>query len=128
MATNDTLANALSTIQQAETIGRTMVVIPGSKVITKVLGVMQEHGYVGTVSAAENERNKLIVKLSGAVNKCGVVKPRYNVKLAEYEKFEKRYLPAKNMGILIVSTPQGITTHRMSKEKKSGGRLLAYCY
>ena len=128
MATNDTLANALSTIQQAETLGRTVVTIPSSKVIVKVLDVMQKHGYVGEITAAEGERNKLVVKLSGAVNKCGVVKPRYNVKLTEYEKFEKRYLPAKNMGMLIVSTPQGISTHRVSKEKKSGGRLLAYCY
>lgn len=50
------------------------------------------------------------------------------MKLPEFEKFEKRYLPAKNMGIIMVSTSQGITTHRMAKEKKSGGRLIAYCY
>jgi small subunit ribosomal protein S8 len=125
---NDTLANALTTIQQAESLGRTSVVIPNSKVIAKVLDVMREHGYVGTISKAENEYNKLVVQLSGAINKCGVVKPRYNVGLQEYEKFEKRYLPAKQMGILLVSTPQGVITHRASKEKKSGGRLLAYCY
>ncbi len=128
MATNDTLANALSTIQQAESLGRTSVIIHNSKVISKVLGVMQENGYIGGMSDAENERNKIVVKLSGAINKCGVVKPRYNVKLAEFEKFEKRYLPAKNMGVLIVSTPQGINTHRIAKERKSGGRLIAYCY
>ncbi len=128
MATNDILANVLSTIQQAETLGRTSVTIPNSKVISKVLGVMQKNGYIGDMTAAEGERNKVVVKLSGAINKCGVVKPRYNVKLVEYEKFEKRYLPAKHMGLLIVSTPQGITTHKASKEKKSGGRLIAFCY
>jgi small subunit ribosomal protein S8 len=126
--TNDTLANTLSTIQQAESLGRTTAIVPGSKVIARVLDVLREHGYVSEFAKAEGEHNKLLVHLSGAINQCGVIKPRYNVKLAEFEKFEKRYLPAKGMGILIVSTPQGIATHRISKERKSGGRLLAYCY
>ncbi|MDZ4226799.1 MAG: 30S ribosomal protein S8, partial [Candidatus Pacearchaeota archaeon] len=60
--------------------------------------------------------------------KCGVVKPRFPVKLDEFEKFEKRYLPAKNFGIIIVSTSNGIMTHIEAKEKKLGGRLIAYIY
>ena len=31
-------------------------------------------------------------------------------------------------GIILVSTPQGIMTHDQAKEKKTGGKLLAYCY
>ena len=49
-------------------------------------------------------------------------------KKADFEKFERRYLPAKDMGILIVSTPAGIMTHVEAKKKGLGGRLLAYCY
>ena len=40
----------------------------------------------------------------------------------------ERYLPAKNFGILIVTTPEGIMTHREAKERGIGGRLLAYMY
>ncbi len=128
MTLNDTLSNALSTILQAEALGRTSCMVQESKLIRKVLDVMRDGGYIANFVAVENERGKLFVQLSGSINKCGVIKPRYNVKLPEYEKFEKRYLPAKNMGIVIVSTPQGITTHRVAKERKSGGRLIAYCY
>ena len=40
----------------------------------------------------------------------------------DFEKFEKRYLPAKNFGILIVTTPEGIMTHYEAKERGIGGR------
>jgi len=50
------------------------------------------------------------------------------VQKGNYEKFEKRYLPAKDFGMIIVSTNQGIMTHIEAKEKGLGGRLLAYVY
>ena len=46
----------------------------------------------------------------------------------EFEKFEERYLLARDMGILILSTPLGIIAHKDAKGKNTGGRLLAYCY
>ena len=62
------------------------------------------------------------------INKCGVIRPRYNPKKDAYEKFEKRYLPAKDVGIIFVSTTQGIMPHYDAKKKGIGGRLIAYCY
>ena len=60
--------------------------------------------------------------------KCGAIKPNFSVKKDGFEKFEKRYLPAKDFGVLIVSTSQGIMTHVEAKEKKLGGKLIAYVY
>jgi len=62
------------------------------------------------------------------MNNCGVVKPRFSTKCTNFEKWEKRYLPAKDFGIILISTPKGIMTHIEAKEKKLGGRLIAYCY
>ncbi|MEM5879565.1 MAG: 30S ribosomal protein S8, partial [Candidatus Aenigmatarchaeota archaeon] len=36
--------------------------------------------------------------------------------------------PARDIGILIVSTPKGIIDHKKAKELRTGGKLLAYCY
>ncbi len=68
------------------------------------------------------------MKLSGGINKCGAIRPRYSVGKSDYEKFERRYLPAKDFGILIVSTQNGVMTNQSAKEKSLGGRLLAYVY
>ena len=72
--------------------------------------------------------NMIKLNLLGRINKCGVIKPRYSVKKDEFEKFESRYLLARGMGILILSTPIGIITHYEAKKKNIGGKLLAYCY
>ncbi len=127
---NDPLANALSAILNAEKIGRKECVIrPSSKVIIKVLSVIKDNLYVGDVEEVKDTRGGSIkVNLLGNINKCGAIKPRFSVKKNLYEKFEKRFLPAKDMGVIVVSTPKGIMTQADAKKKGIGGRLLAYCY
>ncbi|MAF35161.1 30S ribosomal protein S8 [Candidatus Woesearchaeota archaeon] len=127
---NDTLASGLSIVQQNDRQGkRACRVQPASKTIKCVLDVLNKEGYVGQAEEAAAARGgQLKVHLLGTINKIGVIKPRFAVKISDFEKFEKRYLPAHGMGVLIVSTSQGIMTHVAAKEKKIGGRLLAYCY
>ena len=127
---NDPLANVMSLIMNNESIGKSECLIkPVSKVIKELLKVMKENSYVGEFKEFEDSRGNYIkLALTGNVNQCGVIKPRYNVKKNEFEKFERRYLPAKDLGVLMVSTPKGIMTHYDAKSKKLGGRLLAYCY
>ena len=127
---NDPLANVMSMILSNELIGKSeLLVKPSSKIIKEVLRVMKDNGYIAEFKeVADSRGNYIRLTLNGSINKCGVIKPRYSVKNKEFEKFERRYLPAKDMGILFVSTPNGIATHYDVKSKKTGGRLLAYCY
>lgn len=127
---NDTLANVMSLILNSELVGRTECLIkPVSKIIKEILKVMKENNYVADFKEIEDSRGSYIkLSLAGSINKCGVVKPRYNIKKNDFEKFETRYLPAKDVGILLVSTTKGIMTHHDAKSKKIGGKLLAYCY
>jgi small subunit ribosomal protein S8 len=130
MVVSDTLGDALSHILSYEKIGRKEVILnKSSKMINKVLDVLKENNYVGSYDVIEDGRGKKIkLNLLNNINKCGVIKPRHKVKIAEFEKFEKRYLPAKGFGILIVTTSKGLMTNDAAKEKKVGGKLVAYCY
>ena len=127
---NDTLAGALSKINQYERLGKPECnIIPASKTLADVLGILKKFGYIkGYDKVKEGGKSSFNVKLNGNINVCGVIKPRYAVKRDEYEKYEKRYLPSKNMGIMIVSTVNGMMNHDKAKEKKIGGRLISYCY
>lgn len=127
---NDPLSNVMSMILNNESVGKSELLIkPVSKVIKEVLKVMKENGYIGDFKEVEDNRGNYIrLSLIGNINNCGVVKPRYSIKSNEFEKFERRYLPAKDFGVLFISTPSGIMTHYTAKQKKTGGRLLAYCY
>jgi len=46
----------------------------------------------------------------------------------EFEKFEKRYLPAKDFGFIVISTTKGLITLEEAREKGLGGRLIAFVY
>ncbi|NYB52750.1 MAG: 30S ribosomal protein S8 [Methanobacteriaceae archaeon] len=130
MTLMDPLANALTNMRNNEMQGNNKCTItPASKMIGQVLRTMQKEGYIGEFEYVDDEKaGQFTVELEGNINKCGVIKPRHAVKKDEFEKFEKRYLPSKNFGIMIMTTSEGIMTHNEAKERGIGGRLLVYVY
>ena len=126
----DTLNDAMSVIRNAEKVGRgECVVRPSSKLIGRVLKVMQENGYIKQFEMVNDGRSGLFkVALAGQINDCGVIRPRYSVKVADLEKYESRYLPAQDFGVLILTTTRGVVTHAEAKRGGVGGKLLAYVY
>ncbi len=126
---NDPVSNALSKVLAYEKISKKECIVKSSKTIKKVFEMMHKTGYVGSVEEIKSVRgNELKINLIGAINRCGVIKPRFSVTVQEFTKFENRYLPAEGFGIIIVSTNQGILTHEEAKEKGIGGRLISFCY
>jgi len=130
MVMNDTLASVLSHILNCEKKGMTEAVAkPISKVALDVLKVIKESKYIGDFEIISQARGgQAKVHLLGRINKCGVIKPRFSIRKDNFEKFEKRFLPAKGFGVLVVSTSKGIMTYSQAHEKNMGGKLLAYCY
>lgn len=126
----DPLADALSTIKNAESTGKSACIIrPASKLIGNVLGVMQSHGYIEEYEFIEDGKAGVFkIGLRGRINNCRVIKPRISTGVADFEKWEKRFLPARNFGALIMTTPDGVLSHYDAREKKVGGQLLAYVY
>ncbi len=127
---NDVLANTLNVMQMTAKTGKPVCVVrPVSKVVLAVLQIMQDRKYIGSFEVQKDRTGSSIkINLIGALNKCGAIKPRFPVSLATFEKYEKRYLPAKDFGFMILSTSKGIMVHNEAKEKKIGGKLLAYVY
>lgn len=130
MAMNDTLAMALSNILNAEKVGKaTCKIKPVSTIIKLVLDIMKDNHYIGSYNVIDDGKGGIIeLNLIGGINKCGAIKPRFSVTMTEFDKFEKRFLPSKDFGLLILSTSKGILTQSQAKEKGIGGTLLAYVY
>ena len=130
MSNNDPLANVLSHILNYEKKGKQEIItLDNSTLIKGVLQIMQDNGYLGGYEEIEDSKGNLLkLNLIGAVNKCGVIKPRFQINKDNYEKYEKRYLPSKDFGFIIVSTNQGLMKHTEAKEKGIGGTLISYCY
>jgi len=126
----DVLANAMATIMNNEMRGhKECLIYPASKLVAQVLRVMQRHGYIGEVEYIDDKRSgKFRVQLLGRINKCGVIKPRFPVKWREIEEWERKILPARDVGILILSTSRGVISHLEARKLRVGGVLLAYVY
>lgn len=129
----DTLANALTTIMNNEVRGnREALIMPASKLIANVLRVMQREGYIGEFEYIDDGRwGKIKVQLLGRINKCGVIKPRLSTKyldLVKMPEWLRKLLPSYDIGVLIISTPYGVMSHREAIKKRVGGVLLAYVY
>ncbi len=126
----DPLADALSVIKNAEDIGKPECTIsPASKLIGSVLKVMKDKGYIGEFEFIDDGKSGVFkVQLKGKINRCGVIRPRHAVKNLEFEKWEKRFLPARGFGSIIITTPDGVMAHSEARENGVGGQLLAYVY
>lgn len=121
----DVIADTLNQMMNAAKAGKTdLEVSHHSKMLLSVLAIAKLKGYVRDYKA---EGTKLRIEL-GKLNGCNAIKPRYMVTVGEIDKFISRYLPAKNIGVLILTTSQGLMTHQTAIEKNIGGGLLAYFY
>ena len=126
----DTLANALSTLKNHELLGKKECEIKhASKMLGSVLKIMQKEGYIGEFEFIDDGKSGIYkVSMAGKINNCKVIRPRYSVGHGEFLKWEKRYLPARDFGVLIVSTPHGIVSHHEATQLHTGGKLLAFIY
>jgi len=130
MSLIDPIADGLISIKNSDHASKKECVYkPASKLFGEILKVMQTKGYISSYEFVEDGRDgSYKICLLGKINECKAIKPRYAVKKSKFEKYEKRYLPARDVGILVVSTPKGVFNHKEAKEKGLGGRLIAYVY
>lgn len=124
----DWLSALLNDIMNCKKAGKKeTAIVSDSKLLLEVLKVMKKYGYIENIEIEKDKFTKIKIKI-GELNKCQAIKPRFPVRKNEFEKYIRRFLPARDVGILIVSTDKGIMTHKEAMEKGIGGVLLAYCF
>jgi small subunit ribosomal protein S8 len=122
---HDNVADTLNQMMNALKAGKTQVIIKHhSKLLLGVLALAQLKKYIKHYELKDTELIIFFDKLNG----CKAIKPRTVVKATDLNRYALRYLPAKELGIVVVSTPAGLMTHHTAQEKRKGGCLLAYFY
>jgi small subunit ribosomal protein S8 len=123
----DIVADGLNMIKNAKQAGKERIQIKRiSNLLIEVLKIMKSEGAIQRYKINKEEKS-LDITL-GELMECKAVKPRFTVDKKQIEKYKRRYLPARNIGILVVSTNQGLMTHLEAQEKEIGGCLIAYFY
>ena len=123
----DIIADALNMMRNAKKARKEIVKVNRtSKLLIEILKIMKQHEVVKKYKI--NLKDKSVEITLGNFMECGAIKPRFTVKKDQIEKYKRRYLPARDMGALIISTSKGLMTHEEAFESEIGGSLLAYFY
>lgn len=123
----DTVADAMNMMKNAKKAHKeTIVVKRMSTLLVEILKIMKQTGAVKKYKI--NTKDKSVEITLGDFFDCRAIKPRFTVKADQIEKYRRRYLPARNIGTLIVTTNKGLMTHGEAQEKHMGGSLIAYFY
>lgn len=123
----DTVADALNMIKNAKRARKEIVeVMKMSNLLIEVLKIMKQKNAIKKYKI--NPKDKSVEITLGDISECKAIKPRFTVQKDEIEKYKRRYLPARGMGIIIISTNKGLMTHEEAEEEGIGGSLIAYFY
>jgi small subunit ribosomal protein S15Ae len=90
---------------------------------------MMKHGYIEDFEIIDDHRaGKIVINLTGRINKCGVISPRYDVKVKNIESWTTSLLPSRQFGFLVMTTSGGIMDHEEARRKHLGGKILGFFF
>ena len=132
MSMNDPLGDMLTRIRNAQQRRRGTVMTPGSKLRARVLDVLKAEGYIRDYSTTEfgNGRTEFSIELKyfegqPVIRRIQrVSKPGRRV----YVSVDSMPQVADGLGIVIMSTPQGVMADHEAREKNVGGEVLCQVF
>ena len=123
----DIVSDGLNMIRNAKRARREVVHIKRiSNLLIEILKIMKQKGAIKKYKI--DPREKTLEVTIGDLNECKAIKPRFTCDLSQIEKYRRRYLPARNIGTMIISTNKGLLTQDEADKEKTGGCLIAYFY
>ena len=123
----DVVADALNMIRNAKKAKKEIVKIDRiSNLLIEILKIMKQDGAIKRYKI--DGKTKVVEITLGDFSECKAIKPRFSVDKTQIEKYRRRYLPARNLGVMIISTNKGLMTHEEAQEEQTGGSLIAYFY
>jgi small subunit ribosomal protein S8 len=123
----DPIASMLVSIKNAQAAGRSLVVMPHSKLKESVARTLCKNGYLDSVTAKKNksfDELHLTLGESKIINLRRVSKPGRRL----YATAKSIPRPMGGAGMMILSTSQGIITDREARRKGVGGEMICEVY
>lgn len=127
---NDTIANMITSIRNANLGKIKTVQVPATNTTRDIAKILLREGFIEDF--VDNQKNVLILNLKyqGKKKKAYITTLRRISKsgLRIYSNHKEIPKVLGGMGIVILSTSGGIMTDREARQKKIGGELLCYVW
>ena len=132
MSITDPIADMLTRIRNAVSAKHEKVVMPSSKMKVAIAKVLKEEGFIREFQVeADGARALLKIELSYTGRKEPVLTGIRRVSKPGLRVYvQKREIPRVlgGLGVAILSTPEGVMTGQVARQKRVGGEVLCYVW
>jgi len=123
---NDPVSDMLTRLRNANLANKTEVIMPFSNMKYELGKILEKEGFINKVEEVNAKQRQIKIELkyknkeSVMQNLKRISKPGRRV----YNSYKDLPVLLPSLGIMIISTPQGLMTHREAKKKKLGGEVI----
>nr|YP_009136216.1 ribosomal protein S8 [Orthotrichum obtusifolium]YP_009645906.1 ribosomal protein S8 [Stoneobryum bunyaense]YP_009645988.1 ribosomal protein S8 [Ulota bruchii]AKC99463.1 ribosomal protein S8 [Orthotrichum obtusifolium]QBX99068.1 ribosomal protein S8 [Stoneobryum bunyaense]QBX99150.1 ribosomal protein S8 [Ulota bruchii] len=130
---NDTIANMITSIRNANLEKTKTVQVPATNITRNIGKILLQEGFIENFREHQENKNYFLIftlKYQGRKKKPYITTLRRISKpgLRMYSNHKEIPKVLGGMGIVILSTSQGIMTDREAREKQIGGEILCYVW
>jgi len=127
MSMSDPIADMLTRIRNAHAVDKKEVSIPASNLKSAIVSVMQQEGYIDSFSISGEAATKAITIKLKYYDDMPVIESLKRVSkpsLRVYVSSTEMPSVMNGLGIVIVSTPNGVMTGQTAASQNVGGEVL----
>ena len=132
MTMTDPIADMLTRIRNANTVGHETVEIPASKMKKAIAEILKEEGYITDFDVIEDDKQGMIkVTMKYGANNERVISGIKKISkpgLKVYAKANDVPKVLGGLGIAIISTSKGIVTDKEARKLGVGGEVICYVW
>ncbi len=127
MSMTDPISDMLTRIRNAQTARKPSVTMPASKQKLAVAKVLEQEGYLGSITADDNDGKPTLTLELKYYEDRPVIERIQRVSrpgLRIFKRADELPVVQGGLGVAIVSTSQGVMTNAQAKAQGHGGEVL----
>ena len=132
MTMTDPIADMLTRIRNANTVGHETVEIPASKINKSIAEILLEEGYINGFDVIDDNKQGIIkVQMKYGANKEKVISGIKKISkpgLKVYAKANEVPKVLGGLGIAIISTSKGVISDKKARSLGVGGEVICYVW
>ena len=132
MTMTDPIADMLTRIRNANTVGHETVEIPASKMKKAIAEILKEEVYIADFEMIEDDKQGMIkVTMKYGANKEKVITGIKKISkpgLKVYAKANDVPRVLGGLGIAIISTSKGVVSDKQARKMGVGGEVICYVW
>lgn len=124
----DPIADMLTRIRNAQSVGKTTVMVPFSQLLWNIAKVLEDKGFIGSIDKRGRKIKRAIeceLKYEeGGRPRISGIKRVSTPGRRVYKKASELHPVREGFGITILSTPKGLRSSKDARKERVGGEVL----